>query len=507
MKSVTRSIRTTLVPVFAIAALVLAIHPSAGAQTAPAVDPLNSNPPPFDFNDAFYSANGINVQQLDTFGGQRFGLFRQTGPPAAPGQMNWVLDTTNTDPDRNNVRILATTGGYKDDTGSPTQFISIIAFLPNQNFFTATPNARGLTMQNIVSNFEAYAGLRQMVNGVFKPTPCASIGDPVAVAAGNCFPNTSVATPNLRQDWRFSTNRNAIDGSAPLSYFGDDLLGMWIITYFWYADAGFGPNQTAGCKTLMNALGQMNGWNLDGTAIIKTGQELNFMEGRAGVPSPIPGIPDSMSPSPGCAAEGNLDPGGADVGPVWLICPSLPDARQGAITPDAFADVVHKADGSPLDPQITASFNCLQTNGNFCNLAGGTYTVENSFSGLVWDGNGAATAGQVQLSPLNGPDQGPMQQWVFAVNSDGSYTITNAASGRALADPGASTVSGTQLVQAALSGGPEQRWSITPLNNGYVITNVASKMTADATDDAPSQGASIVQARTNGETRQIWLIK
>ena len=72
----------------------------------------NFNSPPCDFTNAFYTANGIDVTQLDTPGAARFGLFRRTGPPAPSGFVNWLVDNTGTDPDRNNVRILATTAGF-----------------------------------------------------------------------------------------------------------------------------------------------------------------------------------------------------------------------------------------------------------------------------------------------------------------------------------------------------------------------------------------------------------
>src|ERR1051326_6980259 len=120
------------------------------------------NPPPFDFNDNFYTANGINVSQLNTSRAGRFGTFRQTGPPARGSQLNWVVDNSNTDPDRRNVRILATTGGYIDDgTGAGTQFISLIAFMFDQTFFTGVANARGIKMVDIIGDFEAYAALKQ----------------------------------------------------------------------------------------------------------------------------------------------------------------------------------------------------------------------------------------------------------------------------------------------------------------------------------------------------------
>src|SRR5215469_16469633 len=32
----------------------------------------------------------------------------------------------------------------------------------------------------------------------------------------------------------------------------------------------------------------------------------------------------------------------------------------------AFVDVMRKSDGSPLDPRITANFNCLKETGEFC---------------------------------------------------------------------------------------------------------------------------------------------
>ncbi len=183
MKSIRRNAALiSLLSVLVLAALLLTVAgaPFAFAQNgrragngAQAGGDEVINPPPFDFNDKFYAENGINVQELNTAAGERFGLFRKTGPPAGPGQVNWLIDHSNTDPDRNNVRILATTGGYRDDTGSPTQFISIIAFLLNQNFFTGVHNARGIQMVNIVNTFEAYAAIKQIApDGTFLSTPC-----------------------------------------------------------------------------------------------------------------------------------------------------------------------------------------------------------------------------------------------------------------------------------------------------------------------------------------------
>jgi hypothetical protein len=222
-------------------------------------------------------------------------------------------------------------------------------------------------MMDIVSNFEAYAAPSQILpNGRFVGTPCGSMGNSQGNGGNNCFPVTSVATPTLRQDWRFSTNRSRVDNSAPFGYFCDDMLGMWIITYFWYTPTGFGPHQTTQCANMLASLGVKNGLSLDGTPIIKTADELNFLEGSQVATDPIPGFSGQMPPSPACTAEGKEDTGGADGGAVWLICPAIPDPQNGAIAPDAFLDVVRRPDGSPLDPAIAKNFQCLQTTGRFC---------------------------------------------------------------------------------------------------------------------------------------------
>jgi hypothetical protein len=347
------------------------VRPAFGQSAAtPSTNFVHFNPPPFDFNDNFYTENGIDLTNLDSAGAARFGLFRQFGPPATQrGQANWVVDNTGTDPDRTNIRILANTGGYSDDgLGSPSHFITIIAFLLNQNFFTGVANARGIQMVDIVNTLEAYAANKQILpNGQFAGTPCGTMGDGTLP----CFPVTSVATPTLRQDWRFAVNRGPIDGSSPFGYFCDDLLGMWIITYFWYTNAGAGRHPNSVCRAMLASLAQKNGITLDGTPVIKTPDELNFLEGQAttdGV-NPIPGFLGTNPPPVACAAEGNEDPGGADGGAVWLVCPAMPDPTAGAIAPDAFLDHVTFPNGQSVDPGFLQNFNCLKNTGQFCSPA------------------------------------------------------------------------------------------------------------------------------------------
>jgi hypothetical protein len=373
----------------ALAGLPLLAAPNQAAAQDAAISPTNFNPPPCDYSDTFYEDNGVIPGQVVG----RFGTARRTGPPAITGHpVNWVADEecSERDPDRRNFRILATTGGFPDDgSGAPNEFISILGFLTSQSAFETTysrtvggstisinnsANPRGIAMQDIVSNFEAYGLVKQRLpDGTFATNPCqADMVSPLAPPTP-CFQlNTvnTVFTPNLRQDWRFASNRNAMDGSdnncintdptqcaavsdSPYGYFCDDLLGMWIVTYVWFTVDPANPGLV--CGPVFNRLIARNGANLDGTPIIKTAEETNVeIEGN------------------GCGAEGKLAVNGTDGGAIWLICPAIPDPRNGAIAKDAFLDQVHLPSGAPQNPQMTANFVALQTTGQFPGGGNGT---------------------------------------------------------------------------------------------------------------------------------------
>jgi hypothetical protein len=187
----------------------------------------------------------------------------------------------------------------------------------------------------------------------FPTTPCFDLGTV-----------QSVFTPNLRQNWRFATNRNAMDGSdnncistdtnvcgqfsdSPYGYFCDDLLGMWVITYFWFTQP---PNTTDPvCAPIYKAIGAKNGFNTDGTPIILTADELN-----------------NQLEANNCGAEGKEAVDGSDGGAAWLICPAIADPRNGGIARDAFLDVVRLPSGNPQDKYVMNQYSCLQNTGKFC---------------------------------------------------------------------------------------------------------------------------------------------
>ena len=389
----------------------------------------NFNPPPCDFTDQFYNDNGVDPAQV----AGRFGSARQFGPPArSSSQANWVADSNCAarEINRRNFRILATTGGYIDDgSGNATDFISLIGFLQSQAAFTQSylrnvgfingglqgvqqnpgedisigqaskgeapgQTLRGFAMQDIVSFFEAYPSLKQTLSsGVIAPTPCGSMfGDganPPIPSNTPCFSVASAATPNLRADWRFSSNRNAIDGSdgndpfgtgtsAPFGYFCDDLLGIWINTYFWFTHHAVGNPANNNeqpdpiCNAFMQDLINMHGKTLDGTGVITTADELNFLEGKDVSPgTPFGPANGSVGPlfsdGTGCTQEGQLDNSGvADFpGAVWDICPAIPDPRAGAIAADAFLDSVRGPGNQPVDNRFNKNFAALQLFGVF----------------------------------------------------------------------------------------------------------------------------------------------
>ena len=382
----------------------------AAAQTATpssVTGVASFNPPPCDYNDTFYMDNGLTP--TDVVG--RFGTSRRTGPPATGKQVNWVADSTcsQRDPDRRNFRILAITGGFADDnSGLAQEFITILGFVTNQTSFETTysrnvgainggldgdqqnpgetisiansANPRNITMQNLVSNFEAYPAVRQrLANGKIALNPCqADMVSPLAPAKP-CFDLSTVNavfTPNLRQDWRFATNRNAMDGSdnncisndptvctppggsgtappqsdSPFGYFCDDLLGMWINSFFWYTVDPADHTSPLGiiCTPILKQLGQQNGLTPDGTPIVTTGDQL-----------------DNVLEANGCAAEGQLAFDGSDGGAIWLVCPAIPDPRAGAISADAFLDQAHNNNGTPQNVLLTLNFLSLQRFGVF----------------------------------------------------------------------------------------------------------------------------------------------
>src|SRR5215472_3522032 len=204
--------------------------PSARYASMPAL-PDNDNTRgtrPFDFSDAFYLQNGVNPANI-------LNRVNGTCPPNDMPSCS-VVDNTNTDPDRRNIRVRSTTGGF-DHEGNPLYYDINGMVMPS----TFTNDAAGQTAMATANFFSAY---------IF---PKAS-GDPL-----------SPALSNRRQDNVFDT-RNG--------YFVANPLGLWTAVFVSYTSAGLDPNNAV-CKQARDVLMAKYGADLDGTPQIHKAIEVD----------------------------------------------------------------------------------------------------------------------------------------------------------------------------------------------------------------------------------------
>src|SRR5262249_38877075 len=102
-----------------------------------------TNPPPLCFSNAFYFENRLNPANIWN------PLYRALTPCATPSCS--VVDNSNTDPTRRNIRVLSTTGGF-DHEGNPLYYNIFGMVMPN----TFTPNQAGRDAMDIANFFSAY---------------------------------------------------------------------------------------------------------------------------------------------------------------------------------------------------------------------------------------------------------------------------------------------------------------------------------------------------------------
>ena len=228
MKSLRRGLRT-LVKITKTRRALVMLSVVFAASLAIAIPLQNENPPPFDFSNAYYLSNGINPANI---------LNRVDGTcPANDKPACSVVDNSNTDPNRRNIRVRSTTGGFNHE-GNPLYYNIFGMVMPN----TFTNDDAGRKAMATANFFSAY---------IF---PKAS-GDPL-----------SPDLPNRRQDNVFDT-RNG--------YFVANPLGLWTAVFVSYTPAAF---NTAKGQATLAALAAKNGTDLDGTPIIKQAIEVDDLE-------------------------------------------------------------------------------------------------------------------------------------------------------------------------------------------------------------------------------------
>ena len=255
---------------------------------------------PFDFTDAVYRAHGILPENI----------VLRVGDASRGG--DFVVDNTNTDANRTNIRTIETTPGTTGSSG--LTYANIFGVLNSTSF------ERGSNGNLTVRGQQAFDTAERFRVFIFPKASNGSILDPFL--------------PNKRQDNLFDTR----DG-----YFSNDPLGLWVAVWVVYTPKAF----TAAGKKELDPIAANNGRDLDGTAILTS-------------PSQIDNL----------AAKGFIELRTRPVNdPVfrWVICPIPEDPRNGFIRPDAFIRDVTRADGTSIFPALRKNFNCLQQTGDWCN--------------------------------------------------------------------------------------------------------------------------------------------
>jgi hypothetical protein len=301
MRTRNTSSQLTLRLTFALAllALVAGLAFNTTSHTVALADGNDLGTSPFDFTDAVYRAHGILPENI----------VLRVGDASRGG--DFVVDNTNTDPNRTNIRTIETTPGTTGSSG--LTYANIFGVLNSTSF------ERDASGNFTVRGQQAFDTAERFRVFIFPKASNGSILDPFL--------------PNKRQDNLFDTR----DG-----YFSNDPLGLWVAVWVVYTPKAF----TAEGKKELDPIAATNGRDLDGTAILTS-------------PSQIDNL----------AAKGLIELRTRPVNdPVfrWVICPIPEDPRNGFIRPDAFIRDVRRADGTSVFPALRNNFNCLQKTGDWC---------------------------------------------------------------------------------------------------------------------------------------------
>jgi hypothetical protein len=141
---------------------------------------------------------------------------------------------------------------------------------------------------------------------------------------------------------------------------------------------------------------------------------------------------------------------------------------------------------------------------------GGVHVIVSKKYGLAIDNGGMTGNGTgIVQSAMTGA---ATQQWLLTQNDDTSWNIINVASWMALDVPASKKAIGTQMVQWPSTRNDNQRWWIDLQPDGsYEISNKATGgALVDITssgDCALASGCPLVQTTWTGGTRQRWLLQ
>ena len=221
-----RKLRSFKLPVWltVINMMIVLALPGMGDATGRTGTARNPNPPPFDFSDSFYRENGLTPEGI-----------RERAGNADRNPTHWTVDNSNTDPERRNIRILETTGGF-NNSGNLIYYSIMGTVFPDT--FERDANGhlteRGQRALEVANKFRAFLFPKASAGSILSPAP-----------------------PNRRQDNIFDTR----DG-----YFSNNPLGLWILAFVVYTPKAF----TDEGRKVLDPIAAINGRDLDGTPILTT---------------------------------------------------------------------------------------------------------------------------------------------------------------------------------------------------------------------------------------------
>jgi endo-1,4-beta-xylanase len=137
-------------------------------------------------------------------------------------------------------------------------------------------------------------------------------------------------------------------------------------------------------------------------------------------------------------------------------------------------------------------------------VANGTYSIQNVNSGKALDVAGQSTSdgANVQQYSYRG---GANQQWNVEETGSGVYRIANVNSGKVLDVASASTANGANVQQYTDYGNDNQRFQLHDQGSGeYHVQPVHSNKAVDVANSSTSNGANVQQWSWSGGGNQLW---
>lgn len=154
---------------------------------------------------------------------------------------------------------------------------------------------------------------------------------------------------------------------------------------------------------------------------------------------------------------------------------------------------------------LTSALQTLMNNG--CNIQTGNWEITNVNSGLAMDVYNWSTAngGIVDQWSYSGGNE---QRWVISYLNNGLYQLTNVNSGLVLDAVNKGKTNGTLMQQWSNLSGSNQEYIIRRAANDtdIVITNSNSGLAVEVPDFSTSNGTQLDTWGNNGGTNQEWLL-